>query len=306
MAEPLTLAAPAKLNLDLLVQHRRPDGYHELDSLVVFTSLSDRLTLEPAPALSLTVSGPFAANLPDPDANLVLRAARQLATATGIAAGARLHLEKHIPVAAGLGGGSTDAAAALRGLVRLWGLAVSAPELRELALSLGADLPVCLRAEPARLRGLGERLDPVHGLPELPLVLVNPGRPVPTAAVFARLSPSQPRPPRPEALPSHPSPVQLAAWLGRSRNDLEPAAMAIEPAIAGVLAALRAQPDCLVARMSGSGATCFGLFPGEEEALRAAEAIRAARPAWWAVSTLACPARAPRPGGLPMAHRRPA
>ena len=278
MAEPLTVAAPAKLNLDLLVQGRRPDGYHELDSLVVFTGLADRLTLEPAAELSLAVSGPFSGELPEPQANVVLRAAKRLAETAGIGAGARLHLEKHIPIAA----------AALHGLVQLWGLKLGQTELRELALPLGADLPVCLYGQPARVRGLGERLDPIRGLPELPLVLVNPGRPVPTGAVFAGLDSAGVPSVRTEGLPSHPSLAQLAVWLGRSGNDLEPPAMALEPAIAETLAALRANPECLVARMSGSGATCFGLFPSREVALRAAEAIRVGRAGWWIVSTSAC------------------
>jgi 4-diphosphocytidyl-2-C-methyl-D-erythritol kinase len=288
VAEPLTVAAPAKLNLDLLVQGRRPDGYHDLDSLVVFTELADRLTLEPAAELSLTVTGPFATDLPAPETNLALRAARLLAVATGTTAGAHLHLDKHIPVAAGLGGGSTDAAAALRGLTRLWGLDLAEPLLRELALPLGADLPVCLHAQPARLRGLGERLDPIRGLPELPLVLVNPRHPVPTGAVFAGLASGQPCPPRAPGLPTHPSQAQLAVWLAQSRNDLEAPAMALEPAIAEVLTALRADPDCLVARMSGSGATCFGLFPSREAAVRAAETIRVGQAGWWIVPTSAC------------------
>jgi 4-diphosphocytidyl-2-C-methyl-D-erythritol kinase len=287
VAEPLVLAAPAKLNLDLLVLGRRSDGYHELDSLVVFTDLADRLTLEPASELTLEVTGPFAAELPEPETNLVLRAARRLAEAGGVRAGARLRLEKHIPVAAGLGGGSTDAAAALRGLAHLWGLPLTEPELRALALPLGADLPVCLYAQPARVRGLGERLDPVRGLPELPLVLVNPRRPVPTAAVFAGLDPAQPRPLCAGDLPSHPSLAQFAAWLARSRNDLEPPATALEPVIADMLAGLRAQPECLVARMSGSGATCFGLFPDRAAAARAADALSRGQRAWWLRETCA-------------------
>ena len=173
-------------------------------------------------------------------------------------------------------------------MVQLWGLKLGQTELRELALPLGADLPVCLYGRPARVRGLGERLDPIRGLPELPLVLVNPGRPVPTGAVFAGLDSAGVPSVRTEGLPSHPSLAQLAVWLGRSRNDLEPPAMALEPAIAETLAALRANPECLVARMSGSGATCFGLFPSREVALRAAEAIRVGRAGWWIVPTSAC------------------
>ncbi len=279
--------APAKLNLDLLVLGRRPDGYHELDSLVVFAGLGDRLLLEPADSLSLEVRGPFAAGLPASDDNLVLRAARCVAATARGTYGARLALEKNLPVASGIGGGSADAAAALRGLDRLWGLGLGDDRLRELGLTLGADVPVCVYGRPARLRGVGERLAPVRGLPELPLVLANPGRLLPTGRVFAALDPAAERPPRAQGLPAYPSFPQLVAWLGGSRNDLEPAAVALDPAVGEVLDALRVEPDCWLARMSGSGATCFGLFPTLAAAEAAAGRLRAARPGWWIATTLA-------------------
>jgi 4-diphosphocytidyl-2-C-methyl-D-erythritol kinase len=169
--------APAKVNLDLLVTGRTPHGYHELDSLVVFADLGDRLTFRAAPTLELVLEGPFAAALQDAPDNLVLAAARRLAAAAGVAPAARITLEKVLPVASGIGGGSADAAATLRGLARLWRLDWPADRLRELGLALGADVPVCVYGRPARLRGIGERLDPIRGLPDLPLVLVNPGSP---------------------------------------------------------------------------------------------------------------------------------
>jgi len=275
--------AAAKINLDLYLRGRREDGYHELDSLVVFGPVADRLTLTPADGLELEVTGPFATSVPHGEANLVLRAARDLASWTGVAAGARLRLEKHLPPAAGLGGGSTDAAAALRGLVRLWELDLDLVQLLELAAGLGADVPVCLYAHSARMRGRGERIDPVRGLPELPLVLVNPGVELPTATVFAALrgasASTHARPPLPAA-----STLPLfAEWLSRGRNDLEAAACDLRPVIAEVLTRLRNEPDCLVARMSGSGATCWGLFARPTAAAAAAARIAADRPAWWIV-----------------------
>jgi 4-diphosphocytidyl-2-C-methyl-D-erythritol kinase len=254
----------------------------------VFAALGDRLTLAPADDLALEAAGPFAADLPPAaDDNLVLRAARHLAALAQVRHGARLLLEKNLPVASGIGGGSADAAAALRGLARLWGLELGEDRLREIGLALGADLPVCLLGRPARLRGRGERLDPVRGLPAIPLVLANPRRPVPTARVFAALDPVAPRPPRAAGLPASPSLARLVAWLAESRNDLEAPATAVEPAVAEVLEALRARPDCWLARMSGSGATCFGIFPTPDAAARAAAGLAAARPGWWVAATAA-------------------
>ena len=281
--------ARAKLNLDLLVLGRRSDGYHELDSLVVFAEVGDRLALEHGDGLALETAGPFAPELPAAGEDIVTRAARLLLAETlGVPPrGARIRLEKNLPVAAGIGGGSADAAATLRGLNRLWGLGLDGSTLRELGLALGADVPVCVHGRPARLRGVGERLDPVRGLPEIPLVLANPRRPLPTGRVFAALDPDLPRPPREEGLPARASLTRLVAWLLDTRNDLEAPAIELEPAVAEALGLLRAEPDCWLARMSGSGATCFGVFTRPEAAEAAAERLRAARPGWWIAATRA-------------------
>ena len=268
--------APAKVNLFLHVVGRRADGYHLLDSLAVFASVGDRLEARPAGAIGLELTA-AASGLPDGDGNLVLRAARALAGAAGVSAGAALRLEKVLPVASGLGGGSADAAAALRVLMRLWGVVLPARQLADMALMLGADVPVCLDSRPARMGGVGEVLAPAPALPELGLVLVNPGVPVATAAVFAARAGGFSAP---AALPAGwTSAAALAGDLARLSNDLEAPAIALAPPIGVVLAALRALPGCLLARMSGSGATCFGLFAGA--AMASAAATILARPGWW-------------------------
>ena len=282
---PVEERARAKVNLDLRIVGRRADGYHELDSLVVFAEATDRLTFEPHDELRLEVGGPFAPALPDASDNLVLRAARHLAGLAGRPPAALIRLAKHLPVAAGLGGGSADAAAALRGLDRLWGLGLPLADLLPVAVGLGADVPVCLIGRPARLRGIGERLEAVVALPELALLLVNPRRPVATAAVFAGLGPIRQAPAR--GLPPPGDRARLLAWLRASGNDLEVPARRLEPVIGQVLAALAAQPGCELARMSGSGATCFGIFPGLDAAGTAATAIRRAHPDWWVAASLA-------------------
>lgn len=285
--EPVVVeAARAKLNLDLLVTARRPDGRHELDSLVLFCDLADRVELRPADELTLTVEGPTAEGVPNDGGNLVLRAARALAEAAGVAPRAAIRLVKEIPVAAGLGGGSSDAAATLRGLRRLWGLAIDDERLRDVGLSLGADLPVCLYGRPARMRGIGERLDPVRGLPDLPLLLVNPGRPLATEPVFRALSGPFRAAARPPLSPG-PSLVRFAVWLAESRNDLEPPARRLEPEIGRVLEELNALSGCLLARMSGSGATCFGIFGDRGELETAALLLRRKHPHWWIRPTFA-------------------
>ncbi len=278
--EALVEIAPAKVNLDLLVTGRRADGYHELDSLVVFAPVADRLTFTPARALSLEIEGPFAAALGPVEENLVMRAARTLAQATGREIDVAIRLEKHLPVAAGIGGGSADAAATLRGLARALALDWPGERLRELGQELGADVPVCVWSRPARLRGRGERLDPVRGLPDLPLLLVNPGTGLATAAVFEALDPGR-RPAARSSFPPHPSLVRFAVWLLESRNELEPAARRLAPLIEQVLERLRSEPDCLMARMSGSGATCFGLFTDSGKAEAAAAGIAREHPGWW-------------------------
>ncbi len=272
----LTEPAPAKVNLSLLVTGRRPDGYHLLDSLVVFGPACDVVHATPAEGLSLVLEGPFATGLQAEPDNLVLRAARALAGWAGIEPDAALVLEKHLPVASGIGGGSADAAAALRVLCRLWDLQPGPDVLEAMALRLGADVPVCLSSRPARMTGVGEQLAPIPALPPCGLLLVNPGIAVATADVFrARTAAFS----TPAALPAEwPDAAALARTLGGLGNDLEAPALSVCPPISGVLLALRGLPGCLLARMSGSGATCFALFPNPAAASHAATLVPSA---WW-------------------------
>jgi 4-diphosphocytidyl-2-C-methyl-D-erythritol kinase len=264
----------AKVNLFLHVLGRRPDGYHLLDSLAVFPPVGDVLTAEAAPALSLRLTGPFGAMLATEPDNLVLRAARALAASAGVAPQARLTLDKRLPVASGIGGGSADAAAALRLLARLWGVPADLPEI---AATLGADVPVCLASRPARMRGVGEQLVAAPALPDAGIALVNPGGAVATALVFrARQGAYGAAAALPAAWPDA---AAMARDLAGLRNDLQPAAVALHPPIGQALDALAADPACLLARMSGSGATCFGLYATPAAAARAAAAL--ARPGWW-------------------------
>jgi 4-diphosphocytidyl-2-C-methyl-D-erythritol kinase len=269
--------APAKLNLFLHVIGRRPDGYHKLDSLVAFADCGDVLRAGDAAGLSLAVRGPFAAALAGEADNLVLRAARALAAEVGVPAHARLVLEKHLPVASGIGGGSADAAAALRLLCRLWRIAPDPAVLERLALRLGADVPVCLRSRPARMGGAGEKLEPAPALPSCYVLLVNPGVAVATATVFrARAGVFSAEARLPAGWAGAPA---MAADLAVLANDLEVPARRLCPAIDDVLTVIAAQPGCLLARMSGSGATCFGLFAEPAAAQRSAQTV--ARPGWW-------------------------
>ena len=266
--------APAKVNLYLHVLGRTPAGYHLLDSLVVFGPASDVLHADAADELSLTVTGPFAAGL-DGD-NLVLRAARALAAEAGVTPGGRLRLDKRLPVASGIGGGSADAAAALRLLSRLWRVRPAAEDLARIALSLGADVPVCLRGVPVRMEGIGEVLSAAPALPPFGMVLVNAGAPVATADVFrTRSGPFSTAVALPDRLPAVDA---LIDALTATHNGLEDAAVAICPVIATVLMLLRGLPGCRLARMSGSGATCFALFDTPGAAAAAAEAVPAP---WW-------------------------
>ena len=269
MAE--TEFAPAKINLCLHVTGRRADGYHLLDSLVVFAGVGDQVSGTLADPPSLRVEGPMAAGLTGEGDNLVLRAAR----AMGVSA--RIVLEKHLPVSSGIGGGSADAAATLRLLARLSGRAL--PDAGAV-LALGADVPVCLAGRPTRMTGIGEGLTPLPLLPEVWMVLANPGVAVSTPAIFRALARAD-NAPLPRDLPRLRSAADLAAFVMMQRNDLEPPALTLEPVIGRVKAALSAQPGCLMARMSGSGATCFGLFADALSANAAARAIRAAEPGWW-------------------------
>jgi 4-diphosphocytidyl-2-C-methyl-D-erythritol kinase len=276
-AEPgIVERAPAKLNLDLILTGRRPNGYHELDSIVAFANVGDLLSVAPADALQVACTGPFAADLPDGDGNIVYRAALRLAEAVGVPARAAIRLEKRLPVASGIGGGSADAAAALRGLARLWGVPPEAPLLARTALSLGSDVLACLGSRSARMRGIGEVIEPLPSLPRFHLVLANPGAALSTAAVFALVEPG--------LFGTRADPVPAApdlAWLRAGRNDLEIPARRLLPAIDGVLAALAGLPGCRLARMSGSGSTCFGVFDDAPAARAAAAMLAAAWPNWW-------------------------
>ncbi|WP_375260987.1 4-(cytidine 5'-diphospho)-2-C-methyl-D-erythritol kinase [Palleronia sp.] len=262
--------APAKVNLALHVTGQRADGYHLLDSIVVFADVGDTAAAEAgADDWQLTIDGPFAHGL-DPDApNLVTRAARLTEGPP-----AHLTLTKRLPIAAGLGGGSADAAATLQALHALDGRKIPND-----VLSLGADLPVCLAGQPARMRGIGEDLSALPDLPPAWLVLVNAGRHVSTGGVYAALTVKD-NAPLPEPVKWSDAPA-LANWLAGTRNDLEEPARALEPAIGVSLAQIGATEGCLLARMSGSGATCFGLYETAPEASAAADAIRAAQPDWW-------------------------
>lgn len=272
-------AAPAKVNLCLHVLGRRADGYHLLDSLAVFGPAQDGLRLAGEGVLSLRLEGPFAPGLlAEPD-NLVLRAGRALAEAAGVPPRGTLVLQKNLPVASGIGGGSADAAAALRLLNRAWGLGFPPARLREIALPLGADIPVCVESRAARMGGVGEVMSAAPALPEVALLLVNPGLALATPAVFrARQGGFSTRPVFPG---SWADAAVMAADLRACGNDLEAAAMALCPPIGEVLAAISAQPGCLLARMSGSGATCFGLFARAAAAAAAAAAMPAA---WWSAA----------------------
>lgn len=269
-------AAPAKINLCLHVTGQREDGYHLLDSLVAFAEVGDKLSARPWQGLSLSITGPEGAGLSAGADNLVLRAARLM--------GARdlaLTLDKRLPLASGIGGGSSDAAACLRLLAQRMNTPLPS---RKLVLGLGADVPVCLEPRACRMRGIGEAITCLPPLPPLWLVLVNPRVEVPTPQVFRALA-RRDNPPLPDALPLWPDAEAFCDWLAGQRNDLEAPAISLAPVIGQVLDVLGATEGCALARMSGSGATCFGIFARRDAAERAAATISAARPNWWCVPT---------------------
>jgi len=283
MTSTATDFAPAKVNLTLRVIGRRADGYHELESLVAFADIGDRLTFEPGDATTLDVGGRFGAAIGATADNLVLKAKAALAARVPDLRGGRFSLEKSLPVAAGIGGGSSDAAAALRLLARANGVALDDPRLMAAALAVGADVPVCVAAKARVMRGVGEILSPPVALPPLPAVLVNPGVATATRDVFrafAGMSGS--------ATPLGEVPRDgLLDFLHAHGNDLTPAAIACVPLIGEVLDALAALPGMRLARMSGSGSTCFALFDGAAAAAAAAGRLQEARPDWWvAAATL--------------------
>lgn len=261
--------APAKINLTLHVTGQRSDGYHLLDSLVAFADFGDRVSVAKADSPVLHVSGPMAQGVPLGADNLVLRAADLMGVALAI------RLDKHLPAAAGIGGGSSDAAAVLRAA------AVLCPDLAlpdDAGLSLGADVPVCLLARAARMTGIGDGVSPITAMPPVHAVLVNPGVAVSTAAIFRQLA-RKDNPPMPKDLPRWNTAADVIAWLRGQRNDMQPAAITEAPVIAEVIARIGQTDHCGLARMSGSGATCFGLYPDAASAAQAAQAL--ARPGWW-------------------------
>lgn len=279
--------APAKVNLTLAVMGRRPDGYHLLESIVVFAGVADRLTFKPGPALALTVRGAGAEAAGPIDNNLVIRAARALAAEVpGLKLG-RFTLTKHLPVAAGVGGGSSDAAAALRLLARANRLKLDDKRLYKVGKAIGADVPVCIDPRPRTMKGVGEKLSGSLKLPRFPAVMINPGVALPTRDVFAALHRASWK--RQRALRAGSIPREraaFAAFLESRANDLEPPAISLQPAIADVLEALRETKGCRLARMSGSGATCFGLFTSPQAAKAAARKISAAHKRWWVRPTV--------------------
>lgn len=277
----VSVKAPAKINLYLHVTGKRPDGYHLLDSLFAFARDGDVITAKQADGLSLEIIG--APDLSAGEDNIVIKAARKLAAALGIEPNAHLVLEKNLPIASGIGGGSTDAAAALKALQVLWKKTLPDEKLYDLALELGADVPSCLACKAVQVSGVGEVLTPTPEIPALPVVLVNPNKPVSTPAVFKTRKPvfSEPMPLTQNCADA----AEFIGELKKRHNDLQDAACALEPAVAEVLHVLENQPLCLFSAMSGSGGTCFGLFRTPENAANAAEDIAATHPNWWVKQT---------------------
>jgi len=278
-------AARAKVNLTLHIKGKRPDGYHELESLTVFADFGDDLRFTKAAADSLHVTGPFAAALEGD--NLVMRAKKAVAHWLGIEIRGAFRLRKNIPVAAGLGGGSADAAAAIRALFRAYGASEQPSAFSTRAAAIGADVPVCLYQRAAFMRGLGEMVTPLSNVTPLPAILVNPGIKLSTAQVFKTLNAPRYNPALENGNTTHfegwKSPEEAAALLSKGRNDLEAAAIALEPAVETVLNAILRLDRCLLSRLSGSGPTCFGLFPSREDAAKAAAEIANAQPNWTVV-----------------------
>ncbi len=262
--------APAKINLTLHVTGQRADGYHLLDSLVVFANVGDWVSVAQSDGLSLKITGPEKAGVPDGHSNSILQAAR-FYKQDGLA----ISLEKHLPTAAGIGGGTADAAAVLRAISTLRDLA-----LPDDVLALGADVPVCLQGRATRMSGVGEQLSAAPDLPGIWAVLVNPRLPVCTDDVFKALSCKNNKP-MPAPIPKFNSAAELAAWLLEQRNDLQNPAIGLQPVIAEVLTVLSKSENALLARMSGSGATCFALFSQPDQAVDAARSIAQNRPGWW-------------------------
>ena len=270
--------APAKINLTLHVTGQRPDGYHLLDSLVMLTDVGDHVQVQRSDRLTFTVIGPNAAGIPSDDSNLVVRAAVMLGL------GADITLEKHLPAAAGIGGGSSDAAACIRALAASYD--VPLPDVQAL-LSLGADVPVCMNNGLTRMQGIGEAISVLGEPPDWPMILVNPGVDVATGPIFSRLS-RKDNAPMSGAFPLTGSQEEQIAWLLQQRNDLQEPAILTTPLVGKVLEALNEMDGCLMARMSGSGATCFAIMASDELRTLAVEHLRSAEPEWWVMPAHRC------------------
>ena len=281
-ATQISVHAAAKINLFLHVTGRREDGYHELDSLVGFTAIGDRITVDASKDITLSVDGPFGDSLPVNDDNLVLAAARLLAEEVGYQGGAVISLQKNLPVSSGIGGGSADAAATLHALNRLWDVGVSREILATIGLRLGADVPVCLRSKTTRMSGVGQVIRSMSPLPDLGVLLINPGVAVSTPQVFKARNGAF-------SLPVD-GPVsmdgkELCELLALQQNDLQGPAIELAPVIATVLETLSGLKGCRLSRLSGSGATCFGLFDDEAAAVAARDAVSTGHDDWWVQPT---------------------
>ncbi len=274
--------APPKVNLTLDITGRREDGYHLLHSLVVFPGGGDELSFEPSKKLELTVSGPFSAGLPTSADNLVVQIAAYLRSYFHVTSGANIHLTKNLPVASGIGGGSADAAATLRGLNKLWDLGLGRERLQEIGALFGADIPVCVKSVPCFMEGVGEKLSDQVVMPGLGILLVNPGVSVATPLIFSKLNyPKGEVGDVPEKVSRFGDTGSLIAYLKARFNDLQSPAVSLVSEIANVLDVLEGSDSSLFHRMSGSGATCFALYPSYEIATTAASAISSAHPDWW-------------------------
>lgn len=278
---PTSVFAPAKINLTLHVRGRRDDGYHLLDSLVVFAGVGDRISVRRADSISLEIIGPYAEGLSREGDNLVTRAAHYFRAVTGRQEGAHIALEKNLPLASGIGGGSADAAATLMALSQIWDENLAQLADADLAANLGADVPVCLRRAPTFMRGIGEVLTPAPALPPAWLVLVNPNKPLATKAVFGALNARYSAPGPETRYTGLTRAADLAQVLATGRNDLAAPAGEVMTDIGRMLGALEGTPGCLLARMSGSGPTCFGLYGDSAAAGAAGAALKAAHPGWW-------------------------
>lgn len=275
--------APAKINLALHVTGQRQNGYHTLDSLVAFADYGDAVTVEKADTDRFSMSGPFSSTLGLTDDNLVLKARALLqekAREAGVGEYYAVSLQKNLPVASGIGGGSADAAAALRALNKIWALEFDISDLQSLSQPLGADLPMCVLSRAARISGIGDVVEPLPNFPSVPAVLVNPMVEVSTPTIFNGLK-SKTNAPMPDLPAKDLTLFALIEYLQACRNDLEPPARHVATEINHVLTTLQTHADCLLARMSGSGATCFALFECDEHAQSAEQSLLDLRPDWW-------------------------